>query len=105
MTSPHDSQKVAASSSEPNLLVIAPPGCGKTELLAMRAVELIPRLRTHQKILALTFTNRAKANLSERLRQLLGPHRFRRYVTVHLSLIHISEPTRLHKVSRMPSSA
>ena len=23
----------------------------------------------------------------------------------HLSLIHISEPTRLHKVSRMPSSA
>ena len=24
---------------------------------------------------------------------------------VHLSLIHISEPTRLHKVSRMPSSA
>ncbi|BCI50749.1 hypothetical protein NIIDNTM18_00270 [Mycolicibacterium litorale] len=83
MTSPHDSQQVAASSSEPNLLVIAPPGCGKTELLAMRAVELIPRLRTHQKILALTFTNRAKANLSERLRQLLGPHRFRRYVTVH----------------------
>ena len=25
--------------------------------------------------------------------------------TWHLSLIHISEPTRLHKVSRMPSSA
>ena len=24
---------------------------------------------------------------------------------IHLSLIHISEPTRLHKVSRMPSSA
>ena len=26
-------------------------------------------------------------------------------VDVELSLIHISEPTRLHKVSRMPSSA
>ena len=25
--------------------------------------------------------------------------------TMFLSLIHISEPTRLHKVSRMPSSA
>ena len=25
--------------------------------------------------------------------------------TIELSLIHISEPTRLHKVSRMPSSA
>ena len=26
-------------------------------------------------------------------------------ITMVLSLIHISEPTRLHKVSRMPSSA
>ena len=26
-------------------------------------------------------------------------------IVLHLSLIHISEPTRLHKVSRMPSSA
>ena len=28
-----------------------------------------------------------------------------RYSDADLSLIHISEPTRLHKVSRMPSSA
>ena len=27
------------------------------------------------------------------------------YTDFYLSLIHISEPTRLHKVSRMPSSA
>ena len=27
------------------------------------------------------------------------------YTATPLSLIHISEPTRLHKVSRMPSSA
>jgi DNA helicase-2/ATP-dependent DNA helicase PcrA len=82
-TDPPDIQQMAADSWEPNLLAIAPPGCGKTELLAMRAVALISRLGPHQKILALTFTNRAKANLSDRLRQLLGPQRFRRYVTVH----------------------
>lgn len=79
---PPDTQQRAADSGERNLLAIAPPGCGKTELLAMRAVSLIPRLRPNQKILALTFTNRAKANLSDRLRQLLGPQRLRRFVTV-----------------------
>ena len=78
-----DPQKAAAASSSANLLVIAPPGCGKTELLAKRAQALIPRLLPGQKILALTFTNRAKANLSERLRHVLGAQRMRRYVTVH----------------------
>jgi ATP-dependent exoDNAse (exonuclease V) beta subunit len=50
-----------------NLPLIAPPGCGKTELLAQRAAYLIPTLEPHQRILALTFSNRAKANLGERL--------------------------------------
>ena len=81
--SDQDPQQVAAGSTRVNLLVMAPPGCGKTELLALRAEALIPRLLPNQRILALTFTNRAKANLSERLRHLLGVQRFRRYVTVH----------------------
>ena len=67
---------------EPNLLVVAPPGCGKTEFLALRAEALLSRLKPNQKILALTFTNRSKANLSERLRRHLGLQRFRRYVSV-----------------------
>jgi DNA helicase-2/ATP-dependent DNA helicase PcrA len=78
-----DSQRRAAISTAKNLLVIAPPGCGKTELLALRARELIPRLQPNQKILVLTFANHAKANLSERLRRLLGVHCFWRYVRVH----------------------
>ncbi|MEU7644801.1 ATP-dependent helicase [Streptomyces huasconensis] len=64
------------------LLVIAPPGCGKTELLAHRAVRLLGTLEPHQKILALTFSNRATRNLRERLQGALGPQRFRRHVTV-----------------------
>jgi DNA helicase II / ATP-dependent DNA helicase PcrA len=78
-----DPQHIAATSRSARLLVIAPPGCGKTELLAQRTQALIPQLLPGQKILALTFTNRAKANLSERLRRTLGAQRMRRYVTVH----------------------
>ncbi|MFD3563476.1 UvrD-helicase domain-containing protein [Streptomyces sp. NPDC058686] len=64
------------------LLVIAPPGCGKTELLARRAVHVLGTLQPHQEILALTFSNRATRNLRERLQAALGPQRFRRQVTV-----------------------
>lgn len=78
-----DPQRAAATSEQANLLVVAPPGCGKTEFLALRAEALIPRLRPNQRILALTFTNRAKANLGQRLRQSLGQERCRRAVSVH----------------------
>src|SRR5690242_6970887 len=77
-----DPHRVAAGSGEKNLLVVAPPGCGKTEFLALRADALVERLGPHQKILALTFTNKAKANLSERMRNVLGSQRARRYVRV-----------------------
>ena len=79
-----------------SLLIVAPPGCGKTELLALRAHALIPRLLPGQKILALTFTNRAKANLSERLRRLLGTQRMRRYVTVRNFHGHAAEIVLAH---------
>jgi DNA helicase II / ATP-dependent DNA helicase PcrA len=75
-------QQMAATSSARDLLIVAPPGCGKTELLALRARQLIGRLGPHQRVLALTFTNRAKANLTERLQNVLGAQQFRRYVSV-----------------------
>jgi DNA helicase-2/ATP-dependent DNA helicase PcrA len=97
MTEPlDDTQQLAAQSGERNLLVIAPPGCGKTELLAMRADALISRLHRGQKILALTFTNRAKANLSHRLRTLLGSERFRRHVAVRNFHGHAAEVVLAH---------
>lgn len=91
-----DTQSVVAASTSANLLVVAPPGCGKTELLALRALALIPRLLPHQRILALTFTNRAKANLNERLRRLLGIQRFRRYVSVRNYHGHAAEIVLAH---------
>ncbi len=38
-----DTHQRAAASASANLLAAASPGCGKTELLAMRADALIPR--------------------------------------------------------------
>ena len=91
-----ETQEAAAASASAGLLVIAPPGCGKTELLALRAQALVPRLLPGQKILALTFTNRAKANLSQRLRQALGVQRMRRYVTVRNFHGHAAEIVLAH---------
>ena len=67
------------------ILLLAPPGCGKTEALAFRAAGLIHhgRVRSPQKILALTFSNKARDNLHERLQLRLGSLSSRRFVTVH----------------------
>lgn len=79
-----------------NLLVIAPPGCGKTELLARRADFLVRTLQPGQRILALTFSNKAKANLSERLVSVLGAERKRRFIAVHNFHGHAAEIIRSH---------
>lgn len=98
-----DSQSLAVRSQRSNLLVVAPPGCGKTEMLARRADELIGRLGPNQRILALTFTKRARANLGERLRHHLGRDRFRRYVTVHNFHGHAAEMILAHgRTLRLP---
>lgn len=79
---PSAEQLAAATSNEVNTLIVAPPGCGKTEVLAYRAEHIVATLKPNRKILALTFTNRARANLRERLREVLGVERARRFVTV-----------------------
>lgn len=75
-------QLEAATSANDHVLIIAPPGCGKTEVLAHRAAHQISLLEPNQRILALTFTKRARTNLEERLRSVLGHARARRQVLV-----------------------
>lgn len=72
----------AATSTEQHLLIVAPPGCGKTEVLAHRAAHQILSLEANQRVLALTFTKRARSNLEERLRTVLGHTRARRQIVV-----------------------
>lgn len=65
------------------VLLVAPAGCGKTEALALRAAAVVKRgdVNEPRRILAVTFSNKAKDNLKTRMRSLLGP-RHGRWVTV-----------------------
>ena len=69
-----------------NILVIAPAGCGKTEALAQRAHALIARgeVKAPTKILAVTFSNKARDNLAARMRTWIGPLWHRRVEVVNL---------------------
>lgn len=75
-------QLAAATSDRDHLLILAPPGCGKTEVLARRAAHQVTSLETNQRVLALTFTKRARSNLEERLRTVLGHARTQRQILV-----------------------
>lgn len=72
----------AATSDRHHLLILAPPGCGKTEVLAHRAAHQASTLEANQRVLALTFTKRARSNLEERLRTVLGHAKLQRQVVV-----------------------
>lgn len=62
-------QNAIASHTEGSILVLAPVGTGKTRVLAERVLCAINRGIPPQKILCLTFTNRAAKEMSERLSQ------------------------------------
>ena len=67
-----------------DLVVVAPAGCGKTEALALRVQGLLRRgvVRAPQKVLVVTFSNRARDNIKDRLRLYLSPAEMRDRVTV-----------------------
>ncbi|WP_431220097.1 UvrD-helicase domain-containing protein [Leifsonia xyli] len=77
-------QLEAVESRDAHTLVIAPPGCGKTELLAMRAEFLVVNglIRPHRRLLATTYSKRARDNMRQRIQERLGAERAARFVTV-----------------------
>ena len=77
------SQWQAISHAGSHLLISAGPGTGKTHILTRRIVHLIPSLKSDEKILAITFTNKAARQMQDRLTQ-LGVNQSRLFVgTVH----------------------
>ncbi|WP_434687725.1 UvrD-helicase domain-containing protein [Pseudanabaena minima] len=73
-------QGAIASHTEGAILVLAPVGTGKTRVLAERVLCAINRGTSPQKILCLTFTNRAAKEMSGRLSQYC-PEQFR-HITI-----------------------
>ena len=80
---PTPSQQEVRDYRELPLLIVAPAGCGKTEALAMRTRGLLERrdVQTPRRILAVTFTNRARDNMRDRLRSHLPQRDMFRLVT------------------------
>lgn len=84
MITPTPSQIKIRDHMARDLLVVAPAGCGKTEALALRIDGLLRRgdVELPRKILVVTFSNRAKDNIRDRLRAYLGATHLRDHVTV-----------------------
>ena len=67
-------QRTAVERIEGPLLVIAGPGTGKTQLLSIRAGQILNKTDYGaESILCITFTDNAAQELRERLHRLLGP--------------------------------
>ncbi|QIK77323.1 DNA helicase PcrA [Nocardioides piscis] len=69
----NDSQRAAVVHAGAPLLVVAGAGSGKTRVLTRRIAWLIDERRVHPgSILAITFTNKAAAEMKERVEDLVG---------------------------------
>ncbi|VFP80134.1 DNA helicase II [Candidatus Erwinia haradaeae] len=69
----NNQQRVAVSAPRENFLVLAGAGSGKTRVLSYRIAWLIEKEKfSPQSIIAVTFTNKAAKELSERVRELIG---------------------------------
>lgn len=75
-------QRQAVDTIDGALLVLAGPGTGKTELLSMRAANILQKTDTRpENILLLTFTESGATAMRERLRDIIGPDAYK--VAIH----------------------
>lgn len=81
-----EQQKKIVDFTDGNLLVIAGAGSGKTRVLTERIIKLTSSLKKGEKVLAITFSNKATDELRERISGFLGEEKFSE--TVYVGTIH-----------------
>jgi DNA helicase-2/ATP-dependent DNA helicase PcrA len=72
LTNLNDRQKEAVSTTDGPLLILAGAGSGKTKVVAHRIANLIQNGANPESILAITFTNKAAAEMKKRVLHLIG---------------------------------
>jgi DNA helicase-2/ATP-dependent DNA helicase PcrA len=78
----NDTQRQAVDTIEGPVMVIAGPGTGKTQILALRIANILVKTDTRpENILALTFTEAGAHAMKERLRRYIGEQAYK--VAVH----------------------
>lgn len=81
----NDKQREAVEAIEGPVMVLAGPGTGKTQILAMRIANILKETQTEAgNILALTFTNSGAWAMRQRLLDIIGPTSYR----VHVHTFH-----------------
>jgi DNA helicase-2/ATP-dependent DNA helicase PcrA len=93
-----EEQSKIVSLNQGQHLVLAPPGTGKTELLVQRLSNAVKNGTQQNKMICLTFTNRAAKNMLDRVEKEIGEHK------IFIGNIHSYCNTFLRKNKIIPQS-